>query len=81
MTKPTRKNRTDIIRLKSFVYWIGKALAELQSMTPETRQMMDEAMREIGLPKITDLTSLEKVLSTLSITGHDNSHSGKEKQA
>lgn len=68
----------DVIRLKSFVYWIGKALSELQSMTPETRQMMGEAMGEINLPKITDLASLEKVLSTLSVTGHNNAHSEKK---
>ncbi len=68
----------DVIRLKSFVYWIGKALSELQSMTPETRQMMGEAMGEINLPKITDLASLEKVLSMLSVTGHNNAHSEKK---
>lgn len=77
MIKTPRKNATDIIRLKSFVYWIGRALAELQSMTPETRQMMGEAMSEIDLPKITDLASLEKVLSMLSVNGHSNKHSDR----
>lgn len=71
MTKPNRKTQTDLIRLKSFVYWTSKALAELESMTPETRQAMDGAIREINIPEIKDLASLEKAYSLLSLKAYD----------
>lgn len=75
MSQQKIKISKDVLRLKSFVYWIGKALSELQDMTPETRQMMGEAMSEINIPQINDLASLETALKLMSLKEPDNAHS------
>lgn len=68
MTKPQPKTR-DVIRMKSFCYWIRQALAELKSLTPEARAAFEKVLGDLNLQTFTDLETLEKALRKLSLFG------------
>ena len=65
MTKPQPKPR-DVIRMKSFSYWIRQALAELESLTPEARAAFGQVVGDCNLSQFKDLATLEKALKKLS---------------
>jgi len=68
MTNKSKKHvvRKDFLHIRSFSYFIRKALETVDGMPPELRDKLGEVIGDCDLATFKDLATLEKALKKIS---------------